>query len=76
MVGGVTHHMLPRLPGVPHLYVNRPLIRTLSKAPLCPVLTEFDSVSWNFSLGFVKRKKILKEGKKLAVSWYIVISRK
>ena len=76
MVGGVTHHMLPHLPGVPHLYVNRPLMRTFSKAPLCPVLTGFDSVSWNFSLGFVKRKKILKEGKKLAVSWYIVISRK
>ena len=76
MVGGMTHHMLPDLPGVPHVYVNGPLIRTLSKAPLCPVFTGFDSVSWNFSLGFVKRKKILKEGKKLAVSWYIVLSRK
>ena len=76
MIGGVTHHTLPHLSGVPHLYVNMPLIPTLSKAPLCPVLTGFDSVSWNFSLGFVKRKKILKEGKKLAVSWYIVLSRK
>ena len=24
MLGGVTHHMLPHLPGVPHLHVNRP----------------------------------------------------
>ena len=22
MIGGVTHHMLPHLPGVPHLHVN------------------------------------------------------
>ena len=22
MIGGVTHHMLPHLSGVPHLYVN------------------------------------------------------
>ena len=26
MIGGVTRHMLPHLPGVPHLHVNRPLI--------------------------------------------------
>ena len=25
MIGGVTHHMLPHLPGVPHLHVNCPL---------------------------------------------------
>ena len=25
MIGGVTRHMLPQLPGVPHLHVNRPL---------------------------------------------------
>ena len=25
MLGGVTRHMLPNLPGVPHLHVNRPL---------------------------------------------------
>ena len=25
MIGSVTHHMLPHLPGVPHLHVNRPL---------------------------------------------------
>ena len=25
MLGGVTWHMLPHLPGVPHLHVNRPL---------------------------------------------------
>ena len=25
MIGGVTHHILPHLPGVPHLHVNRPL---------------------------------------------------
>ena len=25
MFGGVTRHMLPHLPGVPHLHVNRPL---------------------------------------------------
>ena len=25
MLGGVTRHMLPHLPGVPHLHVNRPL---------------------------------------------------
>ena len=26
MLGGVTRHMLPHLPGVPHLHVNRPLV--------------------------------------------------
>ena len=25
MIGGVTRHMLPNLPGVPHLHVNRRL---------------------------------------------------
>ena len=25
MIGGVTHRILPHLPGVPHLHVNRPL---------------------------------------------------
>ena len=25
MLGGVTRHMLPHLPGIPHLHVNRPL---------------------------------------------------
>ena len=25
MIGGVTRHILPHLPGVPHLHVNRPL---------------------------------------------------
>ena len=28
MLGGVTHHMLPHLPRVPHLHINRPLVRT------------------------------------------------
>ena len=26
MLGGVSRHMLPHLPGIPHLHVNRPLI--------------------------------------------------
>ena len=26
MLGEVTRHMLPHLPGVPHLHVNRPLV--------------------------------------------------
>ena len=26
MISGVTRHMLPHLPGVPHLHVNGPLI--------------------------------------------------
>ena len=26
MLGGVTRHMLPPLPGVPHLHVNRPYV--------------------------------------------------
>ena len=29
MIGGVTHHMLPHLPGVPHLHVNRPYVGRL-----------------------------------------------
>ena len=29
MLGGVTRHMLPHLPGVPHLHVNRPLTNTV-----------------------------------------------
>ena len=28
MIGGVTRQILPHLPGVPHLHVNRPLIRS------------------------------------------------
>ena len=31
MIGGVTHHMLPHLPGVPHLHVNCPLNDTPKK---------------------------------------------
>ena len=30
MLGGVTHHMLPHLPEVPHLHVNRPSVGTPS----------------------------------------------
>ena len=29
MLGGVSNHMLPHLPGVPHLHVNRPLVKSL-----------------------------------------------
>ena len=29
MLGGVTRHILPHLPGVPHLIVNRPLLLML-----------------------------------------------
>ena len=29
MIDGVTCHMLPHLPGVPHLHVNRPLVLQL-----------------------------------------------
>ena len=25
MIGGVTHHMLPHLPAVPHPHVNKPV---------------------------------------------------
>ena len=32
MLGEVTCHMLPHLPGVPHLHVNRPLVRTATLA--------------------------------------------
>ena len=28
MFGGVTRHMLPHLSGVPHLYLNGPLVNT------------------------------------------------
>ena len=35
MVGVVTRRMLPHLSGVPHLYVNRPLV-TLRIQNLCP----------------------------------------
>ena len=30
MLGGVIYHMLPHLPKVPHLHVNRPLVGTPS----------------------------------------------
>ena len=30
MLGGVSYHMLPHLPKVPHLHVNRPLVGTPS----------------------------------------------
>ena len=29
MIGGVTRRMLPHLSGVPHLHVNKPLIKLL-----------------------------------------------
>ena len=33
MLGGVTLHMLPHLPGVPHLHVNRPLTSFWYRGP-------------------------------------------
>ena len=49
MIGGVTRHLLPNLPGVPHLHVNRPLdpvytgmdkFSTDEFLPVQPVYTE------------------------------------
>ena len=37
MIGGVTRHMLPHLPGVPHIHVNRPLEKARWR-PMIPVL--------------------------------------
>ena len=37
MIGGVTRHMLPHLPGVPHIHVNRPLEKARWR-PVIPVL--------------------------------------
>ena len=31
MLGGVTRHVLPHLPGVPHVHVNRPLENTTTE---------------------------------------------
>ena len=31
MLGGVTRHVLPHLPGVPHLHVNRPLVGAIQR---------------------------------------------
>ena len=31
MLGGVTRHMLPHLPGVPHFHVKRPLENTTTE---------------------------------------------
>ena len=39
MLGGVTRHMLPHLPGVPHLHVNRPQVRKKKKENFCLVFT-------------------------------------
>ena len=35
MMGGMTPHMLPHLPGVPHLHINRPKIYILSYLLFC-----------------------------------------
>ena len=54
MIGGVTCHVLPNLPGVPHLHVNRalePLYTGMEKfstdefLPVQPVYTESNSVT-------------------------------
>ena len=31
MLGGVTRHVLPHLPGIPHLHVNRPLVGAIQR---------------------------------------------
>ena len=38
MLGGVTRHMLPHLPGVPRLHVNRPLVWLLVQDLYDPIL--------------------------------------
>ena len=40
MLGGVTRHMLPHLPGVPHLHVNRPLMHN-NKPKVSPAILNF-----------------------------------
>ena len=54
MIGGVTRHMLPNLPGIPHLHVNRrldPVYTGMDKSstdeflPVQPVYTEPYSVT-------------------------------
>ena len=35
MIGGVTRQMLPRLPMVPHLHVNRPLLVLFLPGRVC-----------------------------------------
>ena len=39
MLGGVTRPMLPHLPGVPHLHVNRPWVQKKKKENCCLVIT-------------------------------------
>ena len=45
MIGGVTRHMLPHLPGVPHLHVNRLLatnkrVRKIYSVTICQQKTK------------------------------------
>ena len=43
MLGGVIYHMLPHLPKVPHLHVNRPLVGTLSGVSTFDFSDSFES---------------------------------
>ena len=49
MLGGVTRHMLPHLPGVPHLHVNRPLNTMIDQGKVIntyALLTKFIQSRW------------------------------
>ena len=42
MLGGVTRHMLPHLPGFPHLHVNKLVLNGQAKASLLFLLNKGD----------------------------------
>ena len=64
MLGGVTCHMLPHLPGVPHLHVNRPLDRiriclAANKLTLNTTKTEFLLIGSSQRLSRLERNPII-----------------
>ena len=54
MIGGVTRHMLPHLPGVPQLHVNRPLVSPASlwaeRALLSLYFNEWENIIFSRNL--------------------------
>ena len=61
MFGRVTRHMLPHLPGIPHLHVKRPLENTTTKPGLCRLFFSCNTCMRERARAYakIKNKKIL-----------------
>ena len=68
MLGGVTCHMLPHLPGVPHLHVNRPLVLD-STENLCLSAYWPNYTSYPSYIKYVLIKQTATSGAVVTESW-------